>query len=127
MAFEPTKGFRDIIRALMPGDRVAACGSYKRNALNLEKLQVITADPIRIKKPPICIDCDKRMTSAGAGKGYKCRLCNARSNTPSLYTVERSITPGWYEPPPSARRHLARPLCRGPPSLVMIHPRVVPD
>ncbi len=127
MAFEPTKGFRDIIRALMPGDRVAACGSYKRNALNLEKLQVITADPIRIKKPPICMDCDKRMTSAGAGKGYKCRLCNARSNTPSLYTVERSITPGWYEPPPSARRHLARPLCRGPPSLVMIHPRVVPD
>ncbi len=26
-----------------------------------------------------------------------------------------SLKPGWYEVPPTARRHLAKPLCRGEP------------
>lgn len=115
MAYEPTKGFRDVVRALVPGDVVAAAGSYKGGSLNLEKLGVARlADAVRVR-PPVCPACKKRMTSAGTGKGYKCRICGARSREPEVEVVERRIRPGWYEVPPTARRHLARPLVRGVP------------
>ncbi|MDV2480917.1 DUF1743 domain-containing protein [Methanoculleus sp. Wushi-C6] len=113
MAYEPTKGFRDVVRALVPGDVVAAAGSYKGESLNLEKIGVCRlADAVRVR-PPLCPVCAKRMTSAGAGKGYKCRACSARSREAEIERVERRILPGWYEVPPTARRHLARPLVRG--------------
>ncbi len=115
MAYEPTRGFRDIIRALVPGDRVIVCGSYKNRSLNLEKIRIISIPPIRITGAPLCESCGKKMTSAGKEKGYKCRVCGARSREPCISYQERTIHPGWYEVPPSARRHLARPLCRGEP------------
>ncbi len=115
MAYEPTKGFRDIVRALIPGDRVAAAGSYKGESLNLEKLAVFRlADAVRTR-PPVCPACRKRMTSAGTAKGYKCRICSARARDPEIERFRRLISPGWYEVPASARRHLARPLVRGTP------------
>jgi len=116
MAYEPTKGFRDIVRALIPGDVVVAAGSYKGESLNLEKIGVSRlADAVRIR-PPICPACAKRMTSAGTAKGYKCRVCGARAREPEIERLKRPIRPGWYEVPPSARRHLARPLVRGIPA-----------
>jgi len=115
MAYEPTRGFRDSIRALMPGDRVYVCGSFKKNSLNLEKIRVLSAPPMRVAGAPLCESCGKKMTSAGKDKGYKCRICGARSREPAISYQERTIHPGWYEVPPSARRHLARPLCRGEP------------
>ncbi len=118
MAYEPTKGFRDNIRALVPGDRVCVYGSYKNRSLNLEKIQVLSAPPIQMAGAPFCISCGKKMTSAGKEKGYKCRVCGARSREACISYQERMIHPGWYEVPPSARRHLARPLCRGEP----VHP-----
>ncbi|MDN7013224.1 DUF1743 domain-containing protein [Methanoculleus sp. FWC-SCC3] len=115
MAYEPTKGFRDAVRALVPGDVVAAAGSYKGGSLNLEKLGVARlADAIRIR-PPVCPACGKRMTSAGTGKGYKCRVCSERSREPEVERIERHLESRWYEVPPTARRHLARPLVRGVP------------
>lgn len=115
MAYEPTKGFRDIVRQLCPGDEVTVAGSYKEGSINLEKLLVRSVIPVILKRPPVCSACGKRMTSAGTGKGYKCRTCNARSREAEVQHPGRFLQPGWYEVPPSARRHLARPLCRGPP------------
>jgi len=115
MAYEPTKGFRDVVRALLPGDIVVATGSYKGGSLNLEKIGVAClADAVRVR-PPVCPACGKRMTSAGTGKGYKCRTCSERSREAGIERIERLMRPGWYEVPPSARRHLARPLVRGIP------------
>jgi tRNA(Ile2)-agmatinylcytidine synthase len=115
MAFEPTKGFREVVRSLLPGDRVVVAGSYKGGSINLEKLLVeVVASPV-ISRPPVCERCGKRMTSAGTGKGFKCRKCGGRSRDAETNLVLRSLTPGWYEVPPLARRHLARPLCRGDP------------
>jgi len=113
MAYEPTKGFRDVIRALHPGDEVCATGSCKGGSINLEKLQVLALADAAIAKPPVCGNCGKRMTSAGSGKGYKCRGCHARASVPEIQEVTRSLGIGWYEVPPVARRHLAKPLCRG--------------
>jgi tRNA(Ile2)-agmatinylcytidine synthase len=117
MAYEPTKGFRDMIRMLRPGDEIVVTGSYKEGSINLEKTGVISVIPLMERRGPICVSCGKRMTSAGKDKGYKCRSCGIRQQEPDLIPVARKLKQGWYEVPPSARRHLARPLCRGQPDL----------
>jgi tRNA(Ile2)-agmatinylcytidine synthase len=112
LAYEPTKGFRDVIRSLVPGDQVRVTGSYKRQSINLEKLCIDSLAEDADIRPPWCIQCGKRMTSAGRNKGYKCRRCNARSSIPDISVKPRSVHTGWYEVPSCARRHLAKPLIR---------------
>ncbi|MFA5347958.1 MAG: tRNA(Ile)(2)-agmatinylcytidine synthase, partial [Methanoregula sp.] len=115
MAYEPTKNFRQIIRQLMPGDTLIAVGSYKKGSINLEKIRIVSlARPVRIR-PPLCTVCNKRMTSNGTGKGFKCKKCGARAEKPEVQEISRRLKPRWYEVPPTARRHLAKPLCRGEP------------
>ncbi|MDD4254165.1 MAG: tRNA(Ile)(2)-agmatinylcytidine synthase [Methanofollis sp.] len=113
MAFEPTKGFRDIVRALVPGDTLLVCGSYKNGTLNLEKIHIDALAEDMMVRPPLCPACSTRMTSAGKEKGYKCRTCGARSKEPEVSRRPRAIQTGWFEVPPTARRHLSRPLVRG--------------
>ena len=115
MAYEPTKNFRDTVRALVPGDEIIAVGSYKKESINLEKLCLVSATRDLRIRAPVCIACGKRMTSAGRGKGYKCRKCGTHAMDPEVLESSRTITTGWYEVPPTARRHLAKPLCRGAP------------
>jgi tRNA(Ile2)-agmatinylcytidine synthase len=55
------------------------------------------------------------MTSDGKGKGWKCKKCSARADAPDVQEIPRTLKEGWYEVPPTARRHLAKPLCRGLP------------
>jgi tRNA(Ile2)-agmatinylcytidine synthase len=112
LAYEPTKGFRGVVRSLIPGDRVQVTGSYKRQSINLEKLCIDELADDTDVRPPRCLDCGKRMTSAGRNKGYKCRQCNARSLIPEKSVKPRSVRIGWYEVPSCARRHLAKPLIR---------------
>jgi len=115
MAYEPTKNFRQIVRQIMPGDAVIAVGSFKKESINLEKIRIMKlAVPIS-SRPPICTTCNKRMTSDGMGKGWKCKKCKARAVDSDVQLIPRSLTIGWYEVPPTARRHLAKPLCRGEP------------
>ena len=116
MAYEPTKGFRETVRKLRPGDAVIVAGSYKKESINLEKIRISSLAEEVVRKPPRCLRCVKRMTSAGSGKGFKCRRCGGRASEPEVFRVDRDLARGWYEVPPSARRHLARPLCRGPPA-----------
>jgi tRNA(Ile2)-agmatinylcytidine synthase len=115
MAYEPTKNFRQMVRQLMPGDDVIAVGSYKKGSINLEKLKVNALSKGTTTRPPICTACNKRMTSDGKGKGYKCRKCGAHATGPEIREIFRTLKAGWYEVPPTARRHLAKPLCRGEP------------
>lgn len=112
MAYEPTKGFRNIVRELEPGDEITAIGSYKNQSINLEKLLLRRVATVVRSRPPVCPACSKRMTSDGKGKGYKCRKCGAHSMEPELETVPRNLIQAWYEVPPTARRHLAKPLVR---------------
>jgi tRNA(Ile2)-agmatinylcytidine synthase len=115
MAYEPTKNFRQIVRQLVPGDEVIAVGSFKKGSINLEKINIVSlAHPVT-SRPPICTTCNKRMTSDGKGKGYKCKKCGAKAGEPEVKEISRSLNTVWYEVPPIARRHLAKPLCRGEP------------
>lgn len=119
-AYEPTKGFRDVVRMLRPGDRVVACGSVRDGprTVNLEKLKVVSLGaPVERAKVanPKCPRCGKGMKSIGAGAGYRCPRCGTKA-PPSAARFEerpRGLRPGWYEVPTCARRHLARPLKLG--------------
>lgn len=109
-AFEPTKGFRHSVRTLLPGDRVTICASFQNGVLNLEKFRLTVPVAAELRSSPKCPICGGRTTSAGRGKGYKCRSCSGRVREAGQR--ERDILAGWYEVPPGARRHLAMPMLR---------------
>jgi tRNA(Ile2)-agmatinylcytidine synthase len=69
VAFEPTKGFRAIIRELREGDEVTVFGSVKENTVNLEKIKIHCLN-MRELRNPVC--CGKRMKSMGKGQGKRC-------------------------------------------------------
>ncbi|OYR55707.1 tRNA(Ile)(2)-agmatinylcytidine synthase [Halorubrum halodurans] len=120
VAFAPTGRFRDRVRALRPGDRVTLCGEHEvrdggsdpSGTLKLEKFAV--RDLVRTEPTtPTCPECGRRMSSAGRNQGYRCRDCDTAAPGKVEATIERDLEPGWYEVPPSARRHVAKPLVRG--------------
>ena len=134
VAFAPTGRFRDRVRALRPGDRVTLCGEHERrerpagtesqgdaaagsetapvSTLKLEKFAV--RDLVRTEPAvPTCPDCGRSMSSAGRGQGYRCRDCGTDAPGKVARDIDRELEPGWYEVPPSARRHVAKPLVRG--------------
>ncbi|MDS0282444.1 tRNA(Ile)(2)-agmatinylcytidine synthase [Haloarcula onubensis] len=111
-AFEPTKRFRDRVRALRAGDAVTVCGEVTDGTLKLEKFAVrslVRTEPAT----PVCPDCGRTMSSAGRGQGYRCRDCGTSADGKVERPVDRDLEPGWYEVPPVARRHIAKPLVRG--------------
>lgn len=121
-AYEPTKEFRQIIRKLSTDDIVEVFGGVREQPLtiNLEKIRVIQlASLIRKVENPVCPTCGKHMKSKGTNQGFKCRKCKTSSIEPVLQHTHRSLTPGMYEVPICARRHLSKPLKRmGLPSVV---------
>jgi tRNA(Ile2)-agmatinylcytidine synthase len=112
VAFEPTKRFRDRVRALRVGDGLTVCGEVSAGTLNVEKFAV--RDLRRTERvTPVCPDCDRSMESAGADQGYRCRDCGTEREGKATRAVDRNLELGWYEVPPCARRHIAKPLIRG--------------
>jgi tRNA(Ile2)-agmatinylcytidine synthase len=132
LAFAPTGRFRDRVRALRAGDEVTAVGEYDvpdgagddadadadgdaravPGALKLEKLCVRAL--VRTEATtPTCPACGRSMESTGRGQGYRCRNCETDAPGKLLRPVARDLDRGWYEVPPSARRHVAKPLVRG--------------
>ena len=112
VAFEPTKRFRDRVRALRAGDRLTVCGEVGGGSLKLEKFAVRSLVRTELETPD-CPACDRSMSSAGLEAGYRCRDCGTTAPGKVERPVERDLEPGWYEVPPVARRHVAKPLVRG--------------
>ena len=112
VAFEPTKRFRDNVRNLREGDVVTAVGEVAGGTLKLEKFAVRSLDRVGYRTPT-CLACGTRMESGGADQGYRCRDCGTSAPGKERVTVDRELELGWYEVPPCARRHVAKPLIRG--------------
>jgi tRNA(Ile2)-agmatinylcytidine synthase len=113
VAFEPTHAFRDIARALRPGDGVVAVGALDSGVVKLEKLNVESLAPSRLKTAnPTCPACGRSMPSMGTGAGHRCRNCGAKAPPEAAKRVDeaRSVALGWHEVPIMARRHLHRPV-----------------
>lgn len=109
-AFEPTKSFRDVVRKLEIGDSLTVYGSFMNSCIHIEKFRLNEVAKKELRESPKCPECGGRMTSAGKGKGYKCRSCGGRVR--EVLCAPRDIDVGWYEVPPDARRHLAKPVVR---------------
>ena len=115
--YEPSRGFRDIARALLPGDELLLYGSVRQTprTLNVEKMLVKHLVPdLRKIRNPLCSECGKRMGSMGSRQGFRCKKCGAKAAPEkAVYRkLRRMIRPGWHEPPVAARRHLHKPLRR---------------
>ena len=111
-AFEPTKRFRDRVRPLRVGDRLTVCGEVSDGTVKLEKFAL--RDAVGTERvTPDCPDCGNSMKSAGANAGYRCRGCETSAEGRVERELDRDIEEGWYEVPPVARRHIAKPLIRG--------------
>ncbi|AQL42827.1 tRNA(Ile2) 2-agmatinylcytidine synthetase [Halorientalis sp. IM1011] len=111
-AFEPTKRFRDRVRALRVGDRLTVCGEVSDGTCKLEKFAVRDLDTTELATPD-CPDCGRSMESAGANAGYRCRDCGTSAEGKVKQPIARDLELGWYEVPPCARRHISKPLVRG--------------
>ena len=120
-AFEPTKNFRDTVRKLIAGDIVVVCGSVSNETVHLEKIKIEHLAAGYNVTNPVCT-CGRRMKSAGVGQGYRCKQCGGTSSAPDRALVERDLNTGWYEVPPCARRHIAKPLVRCAGGARLVHP-----
>ncbi len=116
-AYEPSKQFRTLVKALDVGDQVQAIGAIRKSprTLNIEKLWVQSVAPIQRKVAnPWCALCRRRAKSLGHLQGYRCLGCRTRfpSSAAMVVRVDRDVHLGWYEPPVGSRRHLSKPLKR---------------
>ncbi|HXY88650.1 MAG TPA: tRNA(Ile)(2)-agmatinylcytidine synthase [Candidatus Acidoferrales bacterium] len=111
-AFEPTGAFREVIRQLKIGDKVYVYGSYVNDCLNLEKLRIVDLVDVYERANPTC--CGKRMKSMGKDQGIRCEKCGIITDKSHvhLFKIKRNLGLGFYEGPPSARRHLSKPVIR---------------
>ena len=108
-AFEPSKTFRNVVDNLEIGDSLIVCGSFKKKAINLEKMKIIKL-ATRFSKPPnpMCV-CGQRTHSSGKDMRYRCKECGKKYDRPDPIEVSPTLGTDWYEPPASARRHLTTP------------------
>jgi tRNA(Ile2)-agmatinylcytidine synthase len=117
-AYEPTGGFRDVVRRLIPGDTVRVYGGVRPMnpglTLNTEKLEVLSlAEKVKLKNPR-CPECGGGTESMGSGQGYRCKKCGYRGKelAKEVIVEPRELKLGVYLPDRDAHRHLTKPLER---------------
>jgi tRNA(Ile2)-agmatinylcytidine synthase len=119
-AYEPTGGFREIIKKLIVGDLIEVYGGVRKaskkypRTINLEKINIIKLSDLYVLKNPSCPKCGKRMESAGKNQGFRCKKCKVhlKDGEKIKVKIDREIKEGLYLPPPRAHRHLTKPLIR---------------
>lgn len=116
-AYEPTKGFREIVNRLIEGDVVELYGGVRKDpvTINIEKMKILHLEDKKVKiGNPVCPECGKNMSSIGKDAGFRCKKCSTKASEDDIQTkeVDRELNEGWYETPVSARRHLSKPLKR---------------
>ena len=117
-AYEPTGGFRNIVRQLIPEDTVRVYGGVRPMnpgvTLNVEKLDVLDlADMVSLRNPK-CPECGGSTESMGSAQGLRCKKCGFRDSSLEKEKViePRALNLGVYVPDRDAHRHLTKPLER---------------
>lgn len=119
-AYRPS-GLAGAAALLAAGDRVRVGGGVRPatralpRVINAEVIEVVSVARAWAYANPRCGPCGRSMKSRGRGQGHACPRCGAAAATGSgkvRVEVRRGLRAGVYLPPPSAQRHLARPLQR---------------
>lgn len=119
-AYEPTGDFRWDVMKLTAGDHLTLFAGVRPAShthditLNIEGMEINhLVDDIRYSNP-LCMQCGKRMKSAGKDKGFKCTHCGHKDRVIRKLEqqVPRDLQLGYYLPRQSAQRHLTRPFSR---------------
>lgn len=112
--FKETGKLNAVARLLREGDLVEVMGGVSPPdngmlTVNVEALRVLWPVPEVVKAYPRCPVCGGRLSSAGRGKGVKCRRCGYRSMDIAPVTKKRPrvLEPGIYLQSPRAYRHLS--------------------
>ncbi|MGA1872363.1 MAG: DUF1743 domain-containing protein [Thermoplasmatota archaeon] len=115
-AYEPTKGFRKVLSALVPGDKLRIWGSVRTEdvpgtTINLEKVDVVELASLMGYRNPRCPECNGPTESMGRDQGLRCKKCGYRGEELEQVREQtvRDLSTGLVEPPPDAWRHLFRP------------------
>ena len=96
-----------LAQQLIPGDRIEWYGlADLEGDIHLERLRLIEGE--RNKHRPNC-SCGSRYKSQGRNQSLRCPSCGSEHENIWLTEI---ISTEWKEPPPSFRRHLAKPLSR---------------
>ena len=107
LSFSQGGDVNKLAQQLIPGDRIEWHGLYDFDGdIHLERLRLI--EGVRNKHRPNC-GCGRRYKSQGTNQPLRCPSCGTEHQ--NLWLTE-IITTEWKEPPPSFRRHLAKPLSR---------------
>lgn len=119
LAFKEGGPVNEEIRSMHIGDIILWAGLRSPDdSIHLERVCLIDAVPI-IENRPKC--CGTSMKSEGSKSMLRCVKCEKKGKR--LWTSKPPRKVGaWVEPPPSHRRHLAKPLSEGPPSIIVQNP-----
>ena len=109
LAFKQSGQISMISQMLRPGDTIQCKGLRAHDeSIHIEFLRVVRLSPKKMR--PLCPTCAKSMASMGAGQGIRCKKCGYQTEDTWDYVDRQIPVNQWIQPPPSSRRHLAKPL-----------------
>jgi len=107
LSFSQGGDVNKLAQRLSPGDRIEWYGLHDFDGvIHLERLRLIEGE--RNKQRPNCC-CGSRYKSQGTNQLLRCPSCGSEHQNMWLTEI---VSTDWKEPPPSYRRHLAKPLSR---------------
>ena len=107
LSFSQGGDVNKLAQQLIPGDRIEWYGLHDFDGcIHLERLRLIEGE--RNKLRPNC-NCGSRYKSQGTNQFLRCPSCGSEHKNMWLTEI---LSTDWKEPPPSYRRHLAKPLSR---------------
>ena len=102
------------VRSMHVGDIIRWVGLRSSDdSIHLERVCLIDPVPV-IKNRPKC--CGSAMKSEGKRSVLRCSKCDKKRKRSWVSKPLRNVGI-WAEPPPSHRRHIAKPLSEGPPDI----------
>ncbi|MFB1005755.1 MAG: DUF1743 domain-containing protein [Candidatus Poseidoniaceae archaeon] len=109
IAFAESGDVKLMAQGLVNGDQIEAFGLFaEANVLHIEKLRTVQKAPTRWR--PKCSVCQRTMKSMGQDQGVRCPVCKQRQTQAWIVSQPENHDGAWVQPPPDARRHLARPI-----------------
>ena len=113
LAFKESGLICKVVQSLSIGDMIECKGlPAPDGSVHIEFIRIL--DLVPQKRRPVCTTCDKAMTSMGVGQGVRCKKCGHVSEEAWIYSERNIEHRQWIQPPPSYRRHLAKPLDEDP-------------